>query len=77
MESKILELLAEICEDESVMEDPEMDLFEADLLDSIGFAELLVEIEEEFGAVIAPSEIEREEINTPGKIINVIMERLG
>ena len=52
MEEKILEILAEACEDDSVKEDMDMELFEADLLDSLGFAELLAELEEELGVVI-------------------------
>ena len=57
MEEKILGMLEEICEDDVIREERDMDLFEAELLDSLGFAELLVTIEEEFGIVIAPSEV--------------------
>ncbi|MEG0355384.1 MAG: phosphopantetheine-binding protein, partial [Lachnospiraceae bacterium] len=59
MEEKILNMLEEICEDEEIRNDYDLDLFDADLLDSLGFAELLVTIEEEFGIVISPSEVER------------------
>ncbi len=52
-----------------------MDLFEEDLLDSLGFAELLVDIEEEFGIIIPPSEVERSDMNTANKIIAAIRIR--
>ena len=74
MEEKVLELLAELCDDDSVKEDLDEDLFESGLLDSLAFAELLVEIEEEFGVTIAPSQVEREDINTANKIIALIKE---
>lgn len=47
MEEKILDLLEEICEDDIIREERDMDLFEEDILDSLGFAELLTRIEEE------------------------------
>lgn len=76
MEKKVLEMLAELCEDEIVKEKQEVELFETGLLDSLTFAELLFEIEDQFGVIIAPSEIERKDINTPKKIIELIKARL-
>ena len=76
MEEKILDLLAELCEDEIVKSNKDIELFETGLLDSLAFAELLFGIEDNWGLIIAPSEIEREEINTPQKIISLIKERL-
>ena len=52
-----------------------MDLFEEGLIDSLAFAELLFSIEDNFGVVIAPSEVERADINTANKIIALIKER--
>ena len=37
MEEKILEILADICEDDVVKSDLDIDLFETDLLDSLAF----------------------------------------
>lgn len=75
MEEKILNMLEEICEDEEIRNDYDLDLFDADLLDSLGFAELLVTIEENFGIVISPSEVERTDMNTVNKIITMIVSR--
>ncbi|MCI8726572.1 MAG: D-alanine--poly(phosphoribitol) ligase subunit DltC [Hungatella sp.] len=75
METKILEMLAELCEDEIVKENKEVELFETGLIDSLVFAELLVEIEDRFGVVIAPSQIDRGDMNTPEKIIRLIEEK--
>ena len=55
MEEKILDLLADICEDDIVKEDIKTELFQSGLLDSLGFAEFLAGLEEECGIVIAPS----------------------
>lgn len=76
MEEKVLDLLVKLCEDESLRNNLDMDLFEDDLIDSLAFAELLFLIEEDFGVIIAPSEVAREDINTASKIIFLIKERM-
>ena len=38
--------------------------------------ELLIMIEEQLGIVIAPSEIEKDDINTPNKIIRVVQSKM-
>ncbi|MBO1680101.1 D-alanine--poly(phosphoribitol) ligase subunit DltC [Bittarella massiliensis (ex Durand et al. 2017)] len=75
MEEKILEMLVELCDDEVVREDLDVELFATGLIDSLGFTELLVDIEDRFGVVISPSELEREEMNTPRKLISLIAQR--
>lgn len=76
MKEKILDLLADICEDDVVKSDLDIDLFETDLLDSLAFAELLFAVEEDFGVIIAPSEIERDDMSTPNKIVELIKARI-
>ena len=75
MEERVLNLLEEICEDDIVREDRNLNLFEEDLLDTLAFTELLVAIEDEFGIVISPSEVERSDVGTPAKIIALIQSR--
>lgn len=76
MEEKVLTMLAELCEDDMVKENVNVELFETGLLDSLTFAELLFEIEDQFGVIIAPSEIDRKDIDTPAKIIAQITMRM-
>lgn len=76
MREDILNVLAEICEDECVKDDLETELFESGLMDSLGFAEFLVELEDQFDIVISPSEVEREDINTPEKILKLVESRI-
>ncbi|MGX7088204.1 D-alanine--poly(phosphoribitol) ligase subunit DltC [Gemella morbillorum] len=74
---QILEMLEEICEDEVVKEDLDINLKEEGLMDSLAFVEMLVRIEENFGLSIAPTEVTYEEIDTPNKVISYIENRLG
>ena len=76
MEEKILDILEEICGNEVVKEDGDINLLEEDLMDSLDYTELLIAIEDNFDVVIAPSEITREEMDTPNKIINVVRSRM-
>ena len=75
MEEKILNLLEEVCEDSIVKEEKNINLFDEDLLDSLTFTELLVILEEELGVVISPSEVEKDDMNTPNKIIAVVLAK--
>lgn len=76
VENKLLDMLEEICDDEDVRDERDVDLFEAGLLDSMGAIELLVDIEDVFGVTIAPTELEREEMNTVNKIIMQVEKRV-
>ena len=73
---QILEMLEEICEDEVVREDLDINLKEEGLMDSLAFVEMLVRIEEIFWISIAPTEVTYEEIDTPNKVIAYIENRL-
>jgi D-alanine--poly(phosphoribitol) ligase subunit 2 len=75
MKETILSILENICEDSIVRENLDLNLFETGLMDSLGFTELLVYIEDEFGIVLSPSEISREEMDTPNKIIALVAAR--
>ena len=76
MEEKLLAVIAEVCDSDDVYDQRDTDLFETGMLDSMGAIDLLVEIEDQFGGVIAPTEIERSDMNTVNKIIARVQERL-
>ena len=75
MKEKVLDLLEEVCDDDVVREDLDMDLFEEELMDSLAFAELLAMIEDELGVVISSSEVVRSQVNTANKIIALVEEK--
>ena len=77
MKDRILDILAELCADDVVKEDLDIDLREEGLIDSLDYIELLAQIEEEFGLVLSPSELTREEMSTPRKILKTISDRYG
>ncbi len=76
VESRLLDEIADICDDDIVREKRDVDLFEEGLLDSMGAIELLVSIEDDFGVTIAPTELDRSEMNTVNKIVDQVTKRL-
>ena len=75
IKEQVLEMLEEICEDEVVREDLDINMKEEGLMDSLAFVEMLVKIEEIFRLSIAPTEVTYEEIDTPNKVISYIENR--
>lgn len=76
VEAKLLDMLEEVCDSDEVRTHRDEDLFELGLLDSMAAVELLVDIEDTFGLSIAPTEVEREEMNTVNLIIHQVEIRL-
>lgn len=75
MEETVLSILSEVCEDDVVKEDRDINIVEENLIDSLGYMELLADIEEKLGVVIAPSEFTREQMDTPNKIIEIVIQK--
>ena len=71
---KVLDVLEQITGTDQVRRDPDLALFEQNILDSLGLVELIVALSDAFGVEISPAEIERSEWATPRQII-VFMEK--
>ena len=76
LEEKMLDILEEVCGDDEVRTNRDEDLFALGLLVSMGAIELLVDIEDVCGVYIAPTEVERDEMNTVNLIIHQVEIRL-
>ena len=76
LEEKVLAIIEEICEDDVIYEERDINLKEEGLMDSLAFVELLVRMEE-FAIEVAPTEVTYEEIDTPNKIIHYIETRVN
>lgn len=74
--AKVLDLLEDVSGDPSVRDRLDDDLFELGFLDSMAAIELLVGLEDELGVSIAPTAVERSEMNTANKIVAQVVKRL-
>jgi len=73
----VLSILEQITGTDQVRRNPDLALFDLDILDSLGTVELIVALSEKFGVEISPAEIERQQWASPRKIIAYMEERVG
>ncbi len=76
MEEKVLDILVEITGEEGLRENLDTNVFELGLLDSLGVVNLIVDLEDELDVIISPTEVAREDFDTPRKIIEVVKHKL-
>lgn len=74
--TEVLALIADISGEPEVANDPDIRLFDLEILDSLATVELIVALSDRFEIDIAPSEIDRDAWATPALIISFIIQRL-
>ena len=74
---RILAVLAAVAETNEVRTNPDLALFDLQILDSMKTVELIVAVGQEFGVEISPAEFEREAWATPAKFVADIRQRLS
>lgn len=74
---RILDLLATVTETDEVRMNPDLALYDLQILDSMKTVELIVALSNEMGVEISPAEFERESWATPRKLIADVVNRLG
>jgi D-alanine--poly(phosphoribitol) ligase subunit 2 len=74
---RLLDVLVSLTHTKEVRANPDLRLYDYQLLDSIRTVELMVTIEREFGVKVSPAEFERENWATPRKIIADVERRLS
>ncbi len=77
MKDKILSVLAEVAETQEVFTQPDLALYDLQILDSMKTVELIVALGRELGVEISPAEFERETWATPAKLVADIEKRLA
>lgn len=76
MLEKMMAILNGICGAEDSELTPDINLFEAGLLDSFGVVQLIVELEEAFQISLDIESIPREAIATPALIVRLVEQAL-
>ena len=74
---RVLAVLADVAESDEVRQDPDLQLYDGQILDSLATVHLMLAFSEAFGIEISPAEFEREQWATPRKIVAYIEERVG
>ena len=66
---RVIAVLADVVEDNVVRTDPDIPLFEQDVLDSLRTVDLILALTKEFGVDISPAELDRSLWATPKHIV--------
>jgi len=73
---RILSIVARVADTDEVLRDPELRLYDRQVLDSLGTVELIVAFGRELGVEISPAELDREEWATPRHIVEWVAARM-
>ena len=73
-EVKVLDILAEVAENDIVKENPDIAIFDEGIIDSFATVGLLIEIQNNLGIDVTITDFDRDEWATPNKIIEVLKE---
>ena len=73
----ILDVLAAVAETDEVRTNPDLALYDLQILDSMKTVELIVALGSELGVEVSPAEFEREAWATPAKFVADILRRLA
>ncbi|MBJ8107542.1 MULTISPECIES: D-alanine--poly(phosphoribitol) ligase subunit DltC [Bacillus cereus group] len=71
---QVLNILEEVCENDIVKDNPDVQLFEEGVLDSFGTVSLLVEFQERLNIEVSISDFDRDEWATPNLIIKKLKD---
>jgi D-alanine--poly(phosphoribitol) ligase subunit 2 len=74
---RVLNVLVDVSEIEGVRQNPDVRLYDLQILDSLQTVKLIVAFSSEFGVEISPAEFDREEWATPRKIISYMERRIS
>ena len=77
MKEQILDVLVSVAETEEVRTQPDLALYDLQILDSMKTVELIVALGRELGVEISPAEFERESWATPALLVADIERRLA
>ena len=74
---KILTVLAEVAETDEVRTNPDLALYDLQVLDSMKTVQLIVALGQEMGVEVSPAEFDREAWATPRQLVEDVLRRLS
>ena len=72
MKEKIINIIIRLTEYEDLRNNPNVNLIEEDILDSLAFIELITELENEFDIEIQPTQIPKDTWNSVDNIVKIV-----
>ena len=75
MQDTVIGIFEDVLGCDEIREDLDLDLFEAELLDSLAIIEVLLEIEERLGITLQPTDLERSDMATVNNLVKFLESR--
>ena len=72
---KVLDVLAEVAQFPEVRQNPDLRLYDLDILDSLKTVELIVAFSDKLGVEVSPAELDREQWATPRQIVEFMQNK--
>lgn len=72
MEDRVINIIAEICENETIKDNLDIDLIENEILDSLAFITLISRLEDEFDIEIQPTQVKPDTWRSINSIIELV-----
>ncbi|MEQ1851285.1 MAG: D-alanine--poly(phosphoribitol) ligase subunit DltC [Chthoniobacteraceae bacterium] len=74
---QVIDLLARVADTGEVRTNPDLALYDLQVLDSMKTVELIVALQQEMGVEISPAEFDRDAWATPAKMVADVQRRLA
>jgi len=74
-EEIVRKILESTCETDEIFEDYDMDLLEAGYLDSFSLLNIIIELENEMGLKLQPTDIRLEDVSSVNKFIAFLSDK--
>ncbi|EQK42048.1 MULTISPECIES: D-alanine--poly(phosphoribitol) ligase subunit 2 [Paraclostridium] len=75
MQETVIGIFEDVLGCDEIREDLNLNLFEAELLDSLAIIEVLLEIEERLGITLQPTDLERSDMATVNNLVKFLEGR--
>ena len=75
MQDTVIGIFEDVLGCDEIREDLDLDLFEAELLDSLAIIEVLLEIEERLGITLQPTDLEKRDMATVNNLTKFLEAR--
>ncbi len=72
---KVLDVLVDVSQTPEIRQNPDLRLYDLEILDSLKTVELIVAFSDRLGVEISPAELEREQWATPRRIVEFIEKK--
>lgn len=75
MQETVIEIFEDVLGTDEIRDDLDLNLFEAELLDSLAIIEVLLEIENRLGIELQPTDLERKDMSTVNNLVKFLETR--